>query len=116
SIFNALVGTRRAIVTNVPGTTRDLVSETVDLEGLRVTLVDTAGLRDTADIVESEGVSRSVGAARVADLVLMVCDLSDPGTLDVVLDSGFVLDSIASDSLKAVPCSPRVLLVANKAD
>src|SRR5689334_9571902 len=87
SVFNALLGARRAIVTAVPGTTRDLVSETVDLEGLRVTLVDTAGIRETVDIVESEGVSRSVGAASVADLVLFVCDLSDPSTLDVVLDS-----------------------------
>src|SRR4029077_13356327 len=72
SLFNALVGAHRAIVTDVPGTTRDLVSETVDLEGLRVPLVDTAGLRDTVDIMESEGVSRTRGAASVADLVLMV--------------------------------------------
>ena len=50
SLFNALVGASRAIVTDVPGTTRDLVTEVVDLDGLRVTLVDTAGLRDTADV------------------------------------------------------------------
>jgi tRNA modification GTPase len=102
SVFNALVGTRRAIVTDVPGTTRDLVSETVDIEGLRVTLVDTAGLRETADVVESEGVSRSVGAASVADLVLMVCDLSDRSSLDAETFAQ------ASDG--------RTLLVANKAD
>src|SRR6185503_8431153 len=81
-LFNALVGAARAIVTEVPGTTRDLVSETVDLDGLRVTLVDTAGLRDTTDIVESEGVSRSIGAAGIADLVLLVCDVTDRSTLD----------------------------------
>jgi tRNA modification GTPase len=103
SVFNALVGARRAIVTAVPGTTRDLVSETVDLEGLRVTLVDTAGIRETVDIVESEGVSRSIGAASVADLILMVCDLSDP-TTDVALDTNIPVDI------------PRTLLVANKAD
>jgi tRNA modification GTPase len=102
SVFNALVGSRRAIVTDVPGTTRDLVSETVDIEGLRVTLVDTAGLRETDDIVESEGVSRSVGAAGVADLVLMVCDLSDRSTLD------------AETSTHAA--NGRTILVANKAD
>ena len=102
SVFNALVGARRAIVTDVPGTTRDLVSETVDIEGLRVTLVDTAGLRETADVVESEGVSRSVGAASVADLVLMVCDLSDRSTLDA--------------ETSAQSANARTLLVANKAD
>jgi tRNA modification GTPase len=102
SVFNALVGARRAIVTDVPGTTRDLVSETVDIEGLRVTLVDTAGLRETDDVVESEGVSRSVGAASVADLVLMVCDLSDRSTLDAETSTHVA--------------NGRTLLVANKAD
>jgi tRNA modification GTPase len=74
SLFNALVGSARAIVTDVPGTTRDLVTEVVDLEGLRVTLVDTAGLRDTEDVVEAEGVARSRQAVAVADLVLVVVD------------------------------------------
>ena len=74
SLFNALVGSARAIVTDVPGTTRDLVTEVVDLEGLRVTLVDTAGLRDTTDRVEAEGVARSMRALDVADLVLVVVD------------------------------------------
>jgi tRNA modification GTPase len=74
SIFNALVGAPRAIVTETPGTTRDLVTETIDLHGLRVTLVDTAGLRETADAVEAEGVSRSVRAQAVADLVVQVVD------------------------------------------
>ena len=102
SVFNALVGAHRAIVTEVPGTTRDLVSETVDLAGLRVTLVDTAGLRDTVDVVETEGVSRSVGAASVADLILLVCDLSDRATLDV--------------EMATLTANARTLLVANKAD
>jgi len=74
SLFNALVGASRAIVTEVPGTTRDLVSEVIDLEGLRVTLVDTAGLRETCDIIESEGVARSRQASDVADLILIVLD------------------------------------------
>ena len=76
SLFNALAGAPRAIVTDVPGTTRDLVTEVVDIEGLRVTLVDTAGLRDTADPVEVEGVSRAHQAIAVADLVLLVEDRS----------------------------------------
>ncbi len=59
SVFNALVGTSRAIVTDVPGTTRDLVTEDVELEGLRITFVDTAGLRETTDRVEAEGIERA---------------------------------------------------------
>jgi tRNA modification GTPase len=114
SVFNALVGARRAIVTDVPGTTRDLVSETVDLEGLRVTLVDTAGMRETADVVESEGVSRSVGAASVADLVLMVCDLSAPSTLDVA--SGFPGTPKPDGEGGSRTKNAKTLLVANKAD
>jgi len=77
SLFNALAGAPRAIVTEVPGTTRDLVTEVIDLNGLRVTMIDTAGLCDTDDIVEAEGVARSKGAQGVADLVLMVVDEED---------------------------------------
>jgi tRNA modification GTPase len=64
SLFNALLGTDRAIVTDVPGTTRDLVAERVDIEGLAITLVDTAGARPTVDPIEREGVARSAQAAR----------------------------------------------------
>src|SRR5262249_21950657 len=78
SLFNALAGASRAIVTDVPGTTRDLVTEVVDVEGLRVTLIDTAGLRDTQEPVESEGVRRARQAAAAADLVLVVVDEDAP--------------------------------------
>jgi tRNA modification GTPase len=79
TLFNALAGAHRAIVTDIPGTTRDLVTELVDLEGLPVTLVDTAGLRrHPADAVESEGMIRARGAASVADLLLVVLDRSRP--------------------------------------
>ena len=78
SLFNALLGAARAIVTDVPGTTRDLVTDTIDLDGLRVTLVDTAGARDTSDVIESEGVARSYQAAKTADLTLVVADQSRP--------------------------------------
>ena len=72
----------RRIVTEIPGTTRDLVTETIDLEGLRVTLVDTAGLRETTDRVEAEGVARSKQAIAVADLVLVVVDDDEPQDVD----------------------------------
>lgn len=82
SIFNALSGTCRAIVTDIHGTTRDLVTETIDIGGLAVTLVDTAGSRETADIVEREGVVRAARARQVAALVLIVLDGSDPFVYD----------------------------------
>lgn len=74
SLFNALVGCSRAIVTDLPGTTRDLVTEVVDMSGLRITLVDTAGRREAQDPVEAEGVARSRRAQSVSDLTLVVVD------------------------------------------
>lgn len=74
TLFNALVGADRAIVTDMPGTTRDVLTERIDLEGLVVTLVDTAGLREAGDAVEAEGVRRAREAQEVARLVLMVVD------------------------------------------
>src|SRR6267142_1255283 len=82
SLFNALAGASRAIVTEVPGTTRDLVTDIVDIEGLRVTLIDTAGLHETTDRVEAEGVSRSKHAMAVADLVVVVVDEDEPQDVD----------------------------------
>lgn len=78
SLFNALAGVDRAIVTDLPGTTRDVLTERIDLDGMLVTLVDTAGLRETADVVEAEGVRRARDAQRSARLVLMILDGSAP--------------------------------------
>lgn len=74
SLFNALVGSSRAIVTDVAGTTRDLLTETVDIGGLALTLVDTAGLREARDAIEAEGVRRAREAQTVAALTLLVID------------------------------------------
>ena len=74
SLFNALLGADRAIVTHLPGTTRDLVTETLNLEGLQVTLVDTAGLREATDPAEIEGVERSRRVVAVADAIIHVID------------------------------------------
>jgi tRNA modification GTPase len=78
SLFNRLVERERAIVTATPGTTRDLVSETVSLGGIPVRLVDTAGIRAAYDEAESLGVRKSYEALADADLVLVVMDLSQP--------------------------------------
>jgi tRNA modification GTPase len=78
SVFNFLAGAARAIVDPAPGTTRDLVSERVDLEGFRVDLIDTAGIRDGADAVEAEGVARARRAAETAALAVLVLDRSRP--------------------------------------
>jgi tRNA modification GTPase len=77
SLFNKLAGHERAIVTDVPGTTRDLVSERIEVSGVPITLVDTAGLRASADIVEREGVERARSAANVATLLIVVLDQSE---------------------------------------
>ncbi len=78
SLFNALVGASRAIVTDVPGTTRDLLTERVDLDGLAVTLVDTAGLGEPGDAIEAEGIRRAREAMGVAGLSVVVIDGSAP--------------------------------------
>jgi len=74
SLLNRLVGSERAIVTAVPGTTRDIVRETIEVGGLPVSFADTAGLRPTDDLVEGIGVSRAREAAASADLVLYLID------------------------------------------
>jgi tRNA modification GTPase len=76
SLFNALLNAERAIVTAIPGTTRDLLTERADIRGLSIGLVDTAGLRDAVDVVEQEGVARARRAAADADLTLIVLDRS----------------------------------------
>ena len=82
SLFNALLNTNRAIVTAVPGTTRDLLTERADIGGLSLSLVDTAGVRETVDVVEQEGVARSRDTLRVADLAIVLLDRSRPASDD----------------------------------
>jgi tRNA modification GTPase len=104
SVFNRLAGAARAIVTDIPGTTRDLLTELVDIEGLPVTLVDTAGLRGVGDdAVENEGIARARAACNVANLSIVVLDHARP----LCQDDHEVLRATASRS--------RVLAV-NKSD
>jgi tRNA modification GTPase len=103
SLFNMLAGADRAIVTPIAGTTRDLVSERVDINGLAVTLVDTAGWRETLDVIEREGVARSERARAVADLLLLVVDSSEPLSPE-------------DEQLLSCTAGRRRIIVANKSD
>jgi tRNA modification GTPase len=76
TLLNRLVGSDRAIVTAIPGTTRDIVRETIEIGGLPVTIADTAGLRESSDLVEEIGIERARQAAQTADIVLYLVDLS----------------------------------------
>ena len=102
SLLNRLLGYSRAIVSDIRGTTRDVVSESILHKGVKINLQDTAGLRTTGDEVESIGIERSLAAAKGADVVLYV------------VDAGAVLDETEWASIRAF--SKKVLLVNNKID
>ena len=104
SLFNRLLEQERAIVTEIAGTTRDTVSETAAIEGIPVKFIDTAGIRESADLVESLGVERSYQAMADADLTLVVIDLSEPLTAG---DEALIEEARRQG---------RYLLVGNKAD
>ena len=74
SLLNALAASERAIVTEIAGTTRDVLHETIDIDGIALTLVDTAGLRDAGDVVEREGIRRARAELERADVALLVTD------------------------------------------
>ncbi|MDD5544923.1 MAG: tRNA uridine-5-carboxymethylaminomethyl(34) synthesis GTPase MnmE [Acidobacteriia bacterium] len=103
SLFNRLLATERAIVTALPGTTRDTISEPAQIHGLPIHLVDTAGIRLTTNIVEKEGVTRAYAALAESDLVLVVLDGStgleaeDASLLEQVSDLGHIVVLNKSD-------------------
>jgi len=100
SLLNALVGRERAIVSPIPGTTRDVIEATIDLGGVPVRLLDTAGLDAPRDDVEAEGIRRSRGAIQQSDLLLVVVDGGHP---------------LPHDVLGETACHPRIL-VRSKSD
>ncbi|HEY6928269.1 MAG TPA: tRNA uridine-5-carboxymethylaminomethyl(34) synthesis GTPase MnmE [Thermoanaerobaculia bacterium] len=103
TLFNALVGSERAIVTEIPGTTRDTLEAVIDVEGVPVEIVDTAGLRETQDTVERIGVERARRASQEADAVIYVFDAEQGWT---------AADAQAIAQLDGKPA----VTVANKAD
>ena len=104
SLFNRLLEQDRAIVTDIPGTTRDLVSETAAIAGIPVKLYDTAGIRESAELVESLGIERSYRAMADSDLTLVVVDVSQP------------LDEQDRALIARAERQGRHLLVGNKSD
>ncbi|MCU0975236.1 MAG: tRNA uridine-5-carboxymethylaminomethyl(34) synthesis GTPase MnmE [Steroidobacteraceae bacterium] len=105
SLLNRLAGHEAAIVTETPGTTRDVLRERIDIDGLPLHVVDTAGLRETDDVVEGEGVRRARAEIARADLVLYLADATQapsPASLRA--------------ELEALPAGVPVLLAWNKAD
>lgn len=103
SLLNLLARAERAIVTEIPGTTRDVIEETVNLDGVPLVLVDTAGIRDTEDIVEKIGVQRSKESMDMADLVV------------VVLDGSRLLEEDDKELLRQAGSKKRIILI-NKTD
>jgi tRNA modification GTPase len=106
SLLNALSGQDSAIVTEIPGTTRDVLRETIDLDGIPVHVADTAGIRETQDLIEAEGVRRARLALQTADIVLLVEDVSATA-------AGTPETGSAAIELPAQACCLRV---ANKID
>jgi tRNA modification GTPase len=104
SLFNRLLEQDRAIVTEIPGTTRDLVSEVIALEGIPVKLIDTAGVRRHEDLVEKLGIERTYQAMADADLTIVVLDLSGP------------IDSQDLELIAEARSQGRYLVVGNKCD
>jgi len=94
SLLNRLAGTDTAIVTEVPGTTRDVLRESIRLAGVPLTVIDTAGLRDTDDPVETEGVRRARAAAGSADRILLIVDSLAPQTQLTALPDGVPVDIV----------------------
>jgi tRNA modification GTPase len=101
SIFNALLGKDRAIVTHIPGTTRDALSESFSLNGIPVNLVDTAGIRETEDLVEQIGVERTKTAISEADFVIAVIEANS---------------ALEADELELLDQFPVNIYVVNKCD
>jgi len=112
SLFNRLAECERAIVTATPGTTRDLVSETVSLGGIPVRLVDTAGIRTALDEAESIGVRKSMEAMADADIVLVVLDVSEFAGSDFTPDRDLLVKT--QDRLRIVVCNKSDLLPADR--
>lgn len=110
SVLNQLIGDDRAIVSDIPGTTRDTIEDTADLGGITFRFIDTAGLRRTSDTIENLGIERSIGAIRRARIVLWVIDAR------WAAEKPEELGSIAATIVRELPADARAVAVLNKTD
>lgn len=108
SLLNALAGRDSAIVTDIAGTTRDILREHIHIDGMPLHIVDTAGLRDTEDLVEKIGVERAMAAIHDADRILLVVDASQP--------EAHKPDQLWPEFLLQAPDQSRVTVIYNKTD
>ncbi len=112
SLLNALAGAELAIVTPVAGTTRDVVSQTIQIEGVPLHVIDTAGLRESEDAVEKIGIQRAWGQIEAADAVLFLHDLTRVDSPDYLAGDAAVAHALATRLPRSVP----VIEVWNKLD
>lgn len=111
SLLNALAGHEAAIVTDIAGTTRDVLRETIQVDGLPLNIIDTAGLREAPDVVEREGIRRAWQEIARADLLLVVVDLAEsPATINTLADI------LPDEDQRLASLTMPVLLVFNKRD
>lgn len=103
SVLNMLLGENRAIVTNIEGTTRDTLEETVNIDGITLNIIDTAGIRDTDDIIEKIGVDKAIDTIEDADLILYIVD----GTTQLDTNDYSIMDKIKGK---------KILTLINKND
>ena len=108
SLLNALAGREAAIVTDIAGTTRDILREHIHIDGMPLHIIDTAGLRDATDEVERIGISRAWTEIEQADRIILMLDSSDPESAD--------LSKVRSEFLAKLPTTLPVTIVRNKID
>jgi tRNA modification GTPase len=108
TLLNQLLGEERAIVSNIAGTTRDVIEEVLNIEGIQFRLIDTAGIRQTTETIEALGIERSQQKIEQAKIVLCLADSSDASNLQETLEW--------VQSLKTVHPEKNILLILNKAD
>jgi tRNA modification GTPase len=107
SLMNAILGEDRAIVSNIPGTTRDVVKEIMSINGVPVSVFDTAGIRESKNVIETEGIRRTIESVKSADVILLVFDVSSKITKN---------DILVVESIKKYADNKDIFLILNKID